>query len=247
MNSPVYRVVVVDDERLIAGNIAKHISICDPSFEVCAICYDGLSALEAVERHRPHLLFTDIKMPLLDGLALIDRIHKSDPALRCILVSGYGEFEYAKTAIQCAAFDYLLKPLNKAELEKTLRRAKDELLSEQSLLNATRNTPTEQIVASVVQFLQTNYAGVINFSSIAAEYGFSASYLTKIFREHAGKPPIRYLIEYRLQIAKGLLKDTDFNVKEIAEKTGFIDQFYFSKCFKSYCGMTPSQYKEKHG
>jgi len=245
MSSPVFRVVVVDDERLTAANIAKNISSCDPSFEICAVCYDGLSALSAVEQHCPHLLFTDIKMPLLDGLTLIERIHKSDPSLRCILVSGYGEFEYAKTAIQCAAFDYLLKPLNKAELEKTLRKAKDELLSEQSLLNTERKTSTEQIVASVVQFLQTNYASEINFSKIAAEYSFSASYLTKIFREHTGKPPIRYLIEYRVQIAKGLLKDTNLNVKEIAERTGFVDPFYFSKCFKSYCGVTPSQYKEK--
>ena len=45
--------------------------------------------------------------------------------------------------------------------------------------------------------------------------------------------------------AKKLLKDTNLTVKEIAEKTGFVDQFYFSKCFKSYCGVTPSQYKEQ--
>ncbi|NCC69197.1 MAG: response regulator, partial [Clostridia bacterium] len=67
MNSPFFRVVVVDDERLTAANIANNITACDSSFEICAICYDGLSALAAVEQHCPHLLFTDIKMPLLDG------------------------------------------------------------------------------------------------------------------------------------------------------------------------------------
>jgi len=247
MNHPAFRAVVVDDEKLIANHIAKIIVECDPSFEICAVCYDGLSALAAVEEFHPNILFTDIKMPLLDGLSLIERSHMQDPALRCVLISGYGEFEYAKTAIRCDAFDYLLKPLNKAELEKTLRRAKDELLSEQALLNTERESSSEKIVASVVQYLHANYASEINFTKIAAYYNFSASYLTKIFREQFGKPPIRYLIEYRVQIAKGLLKDTNLSVKEIAERTGFVDQFYFSKCFKSYCGMTPSQFKEKRG
>ena len=245
MNHPVFRVIVSDDEKLIAHNIAKIITETDASFEISAVCYDGQSALAAIEQYQPHLLFTDIKMPLLDGLALIERIHKKDPALRCILISGFGEFEYAKTAIQCDAFDYLLKPLNKAELAKTLRRAKDELLSEQSLLNTEREGSTAQIVASIVEYLHANYAHEINFAKIAEDYNFSSSYLTKIFREQTGKPPIRYLIEYRVQVAKGLLRNTNLNVKEIAEKTGFIDQFYFSKCFKSYCGLTPTQYKEK--
>ena len=245
MIQPLFRVVVSDDEKLIAHNIAKNIVDADASFEICAICYDGESARQAVLQHRPHLLFTDIKMPLLDGLTLIEQLHSVDPALRCVLISGFGEFEYAKTAIKCDAFDYLLKPLNKQELLKTLRRAKDELLSEQSLLNVERDGSPEQIVASVVRYLHINYAKEINFAKIADDYKFSSSYLTKIFREHTGKPPIRYLIEYRVQIAKGLLRDTNLNVKQIAEKTGFVDQFYFSKCFKSYCGITPTQYKER--
>jgi len=246
MTNSVFRVVVVDDEKLISSNIAKNITTCDPSFEIAAICYDGLSALLAVEQYNPHILFTDIKMPLMDGLTLIEQVHKKNPTVRCVLISGYNEFEFAKTAIQCSAFDYLLKPLNKDELVKTLRRAKDELLSEQSLLNTERETSTEDIVSSVIQFMHVNYASEINFSQIASAYNFSSSYLTKIFKEHTGTPPIRYLIEYRIKMAKGMLKDTNLSVKDVAEKTGFVDQFYFSKCFKSYCGVTPSQYKDKH-
>ena len=244
MSTPTIRVVVADDEKLIAHNIAKIIADTDAAFQVCAICYDGESAFAAVEQQHPDVLFTDIKMPLLDGLSLIERIHANDPKLRCVLISGYGEFEYAKTAIQCDAFDYLLKPLNKAELAKTLRRAKNELLAEQALLNTERVGSPEQIVESVVQYLHTNYCSEINFAYISKVYGFSSSYLTKIFREHTGKPPIRYLNEYRVQVAKKLLRDTGLTIKEVSEKTGFVDQFYFSKCFKSYCGVTPTQYKE---
>lgn len=244
MANNTFRVIVAEDEKLIAANIAKNISTCDPSFKVLAVCYDGLSALKAIEQYNPHALFTDIKMPLMDGLSLIENVHNNNPNVRCVLISGYNEFEYAKTAIQFKAFDYLLKPLNKFELSKTLRKIKDELLSEQSQLNSERETATEDIVKSIIQFLQKNYASEINFSQIASDYNFSASYLTKIFREHTGTSPIKYLIEYRIKIAKSLLKDTNLTVKEIAEKTGFVDQFYFSKCFKNYCGITPSQYKD---
>lgn len=244
MTSNIFRVIVAEDEKLIANNIAKNIVECDPSFEVVSICYDGLSTIQAVEQCNPHVLFTDIKMPLMDGLTLIERVHKSSPQVRCVVISGYNEFEYAKTAIRFKAFDYLLKPLNKFELSKTLRKIKDELLSEQAMLNSERETSTENIVKSIIQYLQVNYAKEINFTQIASNYNFSASYLTKIFKEHAGTSPIRYLIDYRIKIAKGMLTDTKLTIKEIAEKTGFIDQFYFSKCFKNYCGVTPSQYKE---
>lgn len=243
MKNNTFRVIVAEDEKLIANNIAKNISSCDPSFEVLAICYDGLSALDAIEKHNPHVLFTDIKMPLMDGLSLIENVHNNNPHIRCVLISGYGDFEYAKTAIKFKAFDYLLKPLNKYELCKTLRKIKDELLSEQAQLNTERETSTGDIVSSVVQYLQNNYAKEINFTQIASDYNFSASYLTKIFKEHTGTSPIKYLIEYRIKIAKGLLQDTNLTVKEIAEKTGFVDQFYFSKCFKNYCGVNPSQFK----
>ena len=245
MTEKTFRVVVVDDEKLIANNIAKHITVCDPAFEVAAVCYDGVSALAAIKDFTPHVLFTDIKMPLMDGLALIENVHNFNPAVRCVLISGYNEFEYAKSAIQFKAFDYLLKPLNKFELSKTLRKIKDELLSEQSLLNSEREKATDEIVQSIIQYMQTNYASDINFSKIAQDYNFSSSYLTKIFKEHIGVSPIKYLIDYRIEIAKGLLKDTALTIKEIAEKTGVQDQFYFSKRCKSLCGVTPSQFKSK--
>lgn len=244
MASNVFRVVVVDDEKLISNNIAKNIYSCDPSFEIVSICYDGISALKAVEQYNPHVLFTDIKMPLMDGLALIETVHNNNPLVRCVVISGYNEFEYAKTAIKYRVFDYLLKPINKFELSKTLRKIKDELLSEQAQLNTQRDTLAEDIVKSVVQYLQTNYAEYINFTQIASDYSFSASYLTKIFKDYTGTTPIKYLIDYRIKIAKKLLLDTDLTIKEIAEKTGFMDQFYFSKCFKNCCGITPSQFRE---
>ncbi len=244
MASNVFRVVVVDDEKLISNNIAKNISSCDPAFEVVSICYDGASALKAVEQYNPHVMFTDIKMPLMNGLALIENVHNNNPLVRCVVISGYNEFDYAKTAIKFKVFDYLLKPINKFELSKTLRKIKDELLSEQALLNTQRDTITEDIVKSVVQYLQINYAEYINFTQIASEYNFSASYLTKIFKDYTGTTPIKYLIDYRIMIAKQLLLDTDLTIKEIAEKAGFMDQFYFSKCFKNSCGITPSQFRD---
>jgi two-component system, response regulator YesN len=90
--------------------------------------------------------------------------------------------------------DYLLKPLNKLELSKTLRKIKDELLSEQTLLNTVREASNEDIVKSIVQFLQKNYEKDINLTQIASDYNFSASYLTRIFKDHIGIPPIKYLI-----------------------------------------------------
>ncbi len=236
------KLLLVDDEEVFSSHMAKLLT--SRGYRV-ATASGGEAALRHLIAAEFDVVVLDLKMPGLDGIETLKAIKRGHPLVEVILLTGHGTLDSAVEGLKHGAFDYLLKPLNKAELAKTIRRAKDALLSEQSLLNTARSASTEQIVESIVQYLRLNYAGEINFSQIAADFSFSASYLTKIFREYTGKPPIRYLIEYRVQIAKGLLMDTNLTVKEVAERTGFVDPFYFSKCFKSYCGFSPSQYKEQ--
>jgi two-component system response regulator YesN len=75
-----------------------------------------------IRQHRPDLLFTDIRMPGMDGLRLAARIHGEMPSVRIIIISGYQDFEYARTAIQHGVVDYLLKPVTPAALKSSLER-----------------------------------------------------------------------------------------------------------------------------
>ena len=90
--------VVAEDEERVRDYLARKTVELDPNFACVGTAADGEEAVELVERHLPDLLVTDIKMPVLDGLALVERIRRTNPDLRILIVSGYSEFEYARRA-----------------------------------------------------------------------------------------------------------------------------------------------------
>jgi len=94
-------------------------------------------------------------------------------------------------------------------------------------------------VEKVIGFMSENYSKPLKLEELCETVQVSPSYLISIFREVAGKPPISYLIDIRLNKARELLKD-GYTVTETAQKVGFSDVFYFSKCFKKKEGISPS-------
>jgi len=240
-----FRVIVADDEKLIAKNIALNIKRTNPAFDVICIATDGQEAYELTKKLLPDVVFCDIKMPVMDGLALIAEISAKLPAVKTVIISGYNDFELVRAALLQHASDYLLKPVNAVELQNTLQKLERELLAMKSELSTNRSAHPVDIVESVKAYMRHNYMQTINFSNIASQYFFSPAYLAKIFKEHAGVSPGKYLKQYRLDIAKKLLMDSNLSVKEIAYKVGFDDQFHFSKNFKNEVGISPLQYRKQ--
>lgn len=116
------KVLIADDEQKVCMLIRGLIPWESLGFSIVGMANDGLSALSQIEETRPDILITDIRMPGLDGIQLIGEAKKLLPALRCIIISGYRHFDYAHNAIKYGVEDYLLKPLQKAELIETLTR-----------------------------------------------------------------------------------------------------------------------------
>lgn len=96
----------------------------------------------------------------------------------------------------------------------------------------------------VVEFIKNNYMKNIGVCEMADVIKMSESNLYAVFKKATGSSPIKYLNQYRLTIACELLHKTDYSIKEIAEKVGIPDQFYFSKLFKSKHSISPQQYRQ---
>jgi two-component system response regulator YesN len=116
-----FRILLVDDEPYVREGLRELIDWERYGFTLCGEAADGGEALEMIERLRPHLVITDVRMPETDGLELIRRaLQERKAECKFIILSGYGEFKYAQTAIRYNVRKYILKPIEEEELTEAL-------------------------------------------------------------------------------------------------------------------------------
>ena len=121
------KVFLVEDEKIIRKSIKNNVKWEENGFEFAGEAPDGEMALPMIEKLHPDIVITDIKMPFMDGLELSDILKKKMPKIQIIILSGYGEFDYAKEAIKIGVTDYLTKPVTGEQLLEALNKVKQKL------------------------------------------------------------------------------------------------------------------------
>lgn len=116
------KVLITDDEPRIVRLIKGMIDWEGLSLELAGEALDGFEALRLIKERAVDILIADIRMPGMDGLQLISRGMELKPDLSVIIISGYKEFDYVYSALKKGVCDYLLKPINKFDLDRSLRR-----------------------------------------------------------------------------------------------------------------------------
>lgn len=124
--------LLVDDETYVTQSLVQTIPWKELQVESVYQADSASKALEILEKQSIDIVITDIRMPVMDGLRLIEEVSKGWPHIRCILLTGHSDFEYAKRAIQLQAFDYILKPVVDAEFIASLTNAIESLRDEWS-------------------------------------------------------------------------------------------------------------------
>ncbi|MBE0600569.1 MAG: response regulator [Firmicutes bacterium] len=123
------RVLIVEDEPPIQRRTKRMIEHIDEDFHVAAIAGDGVEALEKMRAEHFDVLFTDIRMPVMDGMKLMNEVSRLYPDCSIVALSGYQDFAYVSAAIRAQAVDYLLKPMAEETLEKLLFKLKEQFLA----------------------------------------------------------------------------------------------------------------------
>ncbi|PXV89167.1 helix-turn-helix protein [Lachnotalea glycerini] len=129
MNNKI-KVLIVEDEPMIARGIETMISQYSNGFKVIGICRNGLEGLEKIKAAFPNLVFTDIRMPVMDGLDMIKGANQLEQVPHFIILTGYEEFTYAQSALHLGVKNYLLKPLEFDSLLNTLNDFKKSYYAE---------------------------------------------------------------------------------------------------------------------
>ncbi len=131
-----YTVLLVDDDTDVLHFLEHNIDWSVYGFAHILTACDGVEALEQLANHAADLLITDISMPRMDGITLFKEVKVLHPHTRCIFLSSYSDFAYAREAISLGVENYLLKPIQKDELELSIRKSLDNMSMHKQTLRA---------------------------------------------------------------------------------------------------------------
>ena len=244
-----YKALIIDDEKPVRIAISKlghwsYYHISPPE-----MTSNGLEALSAMREMHPDVVFVDMNMPVMDGSTFLEKASLEFPESQFIVVSGYDEFTYAQRAIRYGAIDYLLKPIEEEALnsaiEKALLRINPSETFGQDNTDSEHTSP-EEIIAVIKDYIDSNYCTNIKITMFAEKYFFSIEYLTKLFKSKYGYSIYEYVLKLRMERAKELLMHEENKIIDISKRLGYTDNHYFSKAFRNYYGVSPSQFRKQY-
>lgn len=251
MNTELFTIVVAEDEELLLNHLVEKLNKHADGFKVIGTAMTGTQALKLAEEFMPDVLITDIQMPHMNGIELLEQIHTRFPHITTVILSGYAEFAYAQKAIQYEVSDYLLKPIDPADLTKVFSKIRTKLQEHQPAVELNydesmlRTAPAE-IAHSLHDYITNHFFEEFDINVFAKQMNYSYSYLTKAFFQEYQQSPTKFLIQVRLNHAKQLLtKHMELSIQQVGEMTGYPDQSYFSRMFKKFTGYSPLEYRNR--
>lgn len=149
------KVFLVEDESIVREGLRDNIPWQQWGYQFIGEASDGEMALPLIQKMKPDVLLTDIKMPFMDGLSLSRIVHQEFPDMKIIIISGYDDFEYARQAIAVGVEQYLLKPITRATLQKVLAELRTKIETEREQRNYQEKYQNE--TRAYEQFSRTNF------------------------------------------------------------------------------------------
>ena len=245
------RGLIVEDEEIIRRGLLSTIDWAGMGCEIVGDAADGRAGLALLRTERPDVVLTDIRMPRMDGIEMAEAARAEGILPQLVFLTSYAEFGYAQQALRLQAADYLLKPVDEAELASLMKRL--------AAAGAGRETPVEGIdwrryledsalnpyVRHAMERIRADYREKLSIEVLAEEAGVSASYLSRKFKEATGQTFLELLTRERLQNAIAQLASGKYRVYEVAEENGFGDYKNFCSVFKKYMKCSPREFLQQ--
>ena len=249
-----YKVVVVEDEEIARKGIIFTINWEALNCMIAGEAANGEEGAEVIRRLSPEIIVTDLKMPRMDGVEMIQMLRSEGNRAKFIILTAYGDFKYAQSAVKLGVSDYLLKPLKDGDLEQAVThiiaqmeegdRIREEEVTPLFRFNADRKAKNKY-VEQAIKYIREHYKEDINISTVAEQLQISEGYLSRMFKKETDYTFTTYLSYYRMKVAMELLKEGNLKVYEVADAAGYSDTAYFSAQFKKLVGISPSEYQER--
>lgn len=242
------QLLIVDDSKWTREGLAQVIDWASLNIEIAGTCANAVNACEVLASKHIDILITDIRMAGMDGLELAEHVHYNYPHIKIILISAYREFDYAYKAVHLGVSGYVLKPIDSAEMLKTVQSILPDppQANAAPVLEDTSASSVEKIVSSAKKYIdQYIYDPDMSLADIADELHINYYYLSKCFKKGEGISFSKYVTNKRLQMASELLSNTNLHIYEICKQIG-LDPKNFHVLFRKEYNQTPQEYRKNH-
>ncbi|MEG0856857.1 MAG: response regulator [Terrisporobacter sp.] len=251
-------ILIIEDEAPIREWIVYTISNLSKEFNVLCSASNGKEGYQLAIKLKPQVIISDIKMPIMDGIEFTKEIKKINPDIYIVLLTNYAEFSYAKEAISCGIYEYLIKSdIRQKDLYEILNKI-SKTINDKEKLNIENNKSFEsneeklntidcnkvkdnysQSIKRALEYIDLKYKEQISLNDISRYVYLSNEYFSRLFKEEVGENFSTYLTNYRMKKAEYLIKNTDMKISAVSLEVGYVNPSYFSKSYKKYRGVSP--------
>ncbi|WP_276358122.1 response regulator transcription factor [Cohnella caldifontis] len=232
------KILIVDDEPLILSGLVKVVREVAPVGARFRDAGNAYEALDIMKDYWPDVTITDLNMPEKNGFELIEEARQDGLCDRFIILTGYDEFEYARRALRTGVVDYLLKPIDKVEIARLLERVGEEL-------PAGNDSDYSKHAKRILAYMEANFRSDLSLDHLADRMDLHPNYISSLFKKETGDTFVNYLNGLRIREARKLLRaQRHLPVSAVGQQVGYENKHYFTKVFKKYTGVTPSEYRE---
>ncbi|MGN1481304.1 response regulator transcription factor [Porcipelethomonas sp.] len=252
-----YKVLLVEDDSAMRYIYSKMKVWTDCGFKIAAETSNGKNALEILGQESFDLIFTDIRMPFVDGIELLRKVKELGIDTSVVFASSYDEFEYARQGLILGAFDYILKPVKEEQLRDVLDRVKGHLqetvrqnMLEPAVCDVFREIGVEpdsgNFVNKAAVYFSEHYGTLFTMEDMASYFELNKDYFGKQFKQKMGVTFSYFSSVLKISYAKELLHTGNYKTYEISDMLGYSSTDYFTKIFKEITGETPSGFRAGH-
>lgn len=236
-----YKLIIIDDEEKILDGMAKLFPWENIGFQVVGQFMHAGKALEFIDSNEVDVVLSDIEMPDISGIELSKELLKRGK-IKTLLFSSYQNYDYFRAAIQNEVSDYLLKPIEYEKLFESFERIKSILDKEKKVVVTVPKSYYSKIIYDVNEYLNECYQHA-TLEEAAIKVNLSPTYLSKIYKDKSGSSFSDMLLKIRMEKACEMLEDIQYKGYEIAYYVGYDNPKNFSRAFKAYYQVSPSEYR----
>ena len=244
-----FRVILIDDEPLIVEGLKKVVRWEEYQCTVVATAEDAEKGAELIRTLQPDILFTDIRMPGVDGLTMLAGLRSEFPDLQVTVLTGFRDFAYAQEAIRLGVARFLLKPSRMDEIREALACMTARLEKTHTEQSTEQEEPEERenagsfLVNRALDYLEEHYAEKLTLQEVADACYVSQWHLSKLLNRYTKKNFYDLLNNRRIRAAKELLADPSLRIGDIGEMIGYADPAHFARVFRKIAGMSANEYR----